>query len=430
MRTNNNGAPKVGNPRPTSGCTKGRQSSDETTSHSTRLSKDDNQVAGYIQQAKRGIDTAELAPWNAPRIYAQRGAKYETKSRLAALMKLLVERLAIPLGRQKAATKWLVIGYPKSAAQWLVMLLGVVLFVATPLLVTTPAWAAGKAPIAVIYPDIGEPYRAIFTEIISGIEDKVGAPVANYPVRADTDINALKTSLNPQNTKVVIALGRQGMQTAEQLNNAIKVVAGGVLMVPENGLHGQPVISLAPDPALLFFRMKALMPSVKRVFVVYNPGFNSWLMKLAKDAARAQGLELVTYEAQDLRKAVGYYQEIFSKADSHSDVLWLPQDPTTVEESLILPLVLQESWNNGLAVFSSNFGYVRRGILFSLYPDNVELGKSLAGLAQDILISGDYGKHGLMPLRDVQSAVNSRTAKHLGLNPNRLKSFDTILPEQ
>lgn len=312
----------------------------------------------------------------------------------------------------------------------LALMFGVMLLNFTALTVTSPAWAEGENQIAVIYPDIGEPYRQIFTEIISGIEDKVGAPVANYPVRADTDISALKTSLNLQHTKVVIALGRQGMNTAEQLNNAIKVVVGSVLSVPENGLHGQPVISLTPDPALLFARMKALMPSVKRVFVVYNPSFNGWLMKLTESSARAQGLELVTYEAHDLRKAVGYYQEIFSKADSHRDVLWLPQDPTTVEESTILPFVLQESWNNGIAVFSSNFGYVQRGVLFSLYPDNVALGKSLAGLAQGILISGDYEVHGLMPLRDVQSAVNSRTAKHLGLNPNRLKSFDTILPEQ
>ena len=321
-------------------------------------------------------------------------------------------------------------GRAESKCRTFALMLGVMPLIFTALTVTSPAWADGENQIAVIYPDIGEPYRQIFTEIISGIEDKVGAPVASYPVRADTNISVLKTSLNLQNTKVVIALGQQGMKTAELLNNHIRIVVGGVLSVAENGLHGQPVISLTPDPAQLFSRMKALMPSVKRVLVVYNPGFNSWLMKLAKDAARAQGLELVTYEAQDLRKAVGYYQQIFSKADSHSDVLWLPQDPTTVEESLILPLVLQESWNNGLAVFSSNFSYVRRGVLFSLYPDNVGLGKSLAGLAQGILSSGDYGKHGLMPLRDVQSAVNSRTAKHLGLNPNRLKSFNTILPDQ
>src|SRR5665811_1074252 len=235
-------------------------------------------------------------------------------------------------------------GHAEFKCRLVAPLLGVVLLFFTALVVTSPAWAEGEVTIAVIYPDIGEPYREIFAKIIEGIEDKVGSRVANYPLRSDTDIGVLKASLLRQNTKVVIALGRQGMKTAMALNNDIGVVVGGVLTVPENEARGQPVISLSPDPALLFARMKALMPAAKRVFVVYDPGFNGWLLEFAKVAARAQGLELVAYEAHDLRSAVHFYQEIFSGADGHSDVLWLPQDPTTVEDSSILPLVLQESW--------------------------------------------------------------------------------------
>ncbi len=310
------------------------------------------------------------------------------------------------------------------------VLLGIVLLFFVALAVTSPAWAAGGERIAVIYPDIGEPYRGIFAKIIEGIEDKLGARVANHPVRADTDIGALKASLLSRNTRVVIALGRQGMKTATELHNGIGVVVGGVLTVPENEASAQPVISLSPDPALLFARMKALMPATKRVFVVYDPAVNGWLMKLAREAARAQGMELVAHEAQDMRSAVRFYQEILSAADGHNDVLWLPQDSTTVEERSILPLVLQKSWNQNIAVFSSNASHVRRGILFSLYPDNMALGKSLAGLAQGILTSGDYGRRGMMPLRDVQSTVNLRTANHLGLNPDHLQGFDTTFPEQ
>jgi putative ABC transport system substrate-binding protein len=290
--------------------------------------------------------------------------------------------------------------------------------------------AAGENMIAVIYPDIGEPYREIFTKIIVGIEDKAGTGLSKYPLRSDTDITMLKASLLSQHTKVVIALGRQGMKTAMALNSGIDVVVGGVLTVPENEARGQPVISLSPDPALLFARMKALMPATKRVFVVYDPGINGWLIKLAKEAAHVQELELITYEAHDLHSAVKFYQEIFSAADSHSDVLWLPQDSTTVEESSVLPLVLQESWSQDIAVFSSNFVHVRRGVLFSLYPDNVALGKSLAGLAQGMLVSGNDGTHGMLPLRDVQSAVNLRTAQHLGITSARYQDFDLIFPEQ
>jgi putative tryptophan/tyrosine transport system substrate-binding protein len=312
-----------------------------------------------------------------------------------------------------------------------VIVLCVVLFFSLLLAVTSPVWSAGEDAIAVIYPDIGEPYRDIFEEIIKGIEDKVGTHVAIYPVSSDTDIAELKARLLHQKTRVMIALGRQGMKTATALNNGVGVVVGGVLTVPENEARGQPMITLSPDPDLLFARMKTLRPSVKRVFVVYDPGFNGWLIKLAKDAAGAQGLELVVYKAQDLRSAVRFYQEIFSVADGRNDALWLPQDPTTVEDSSILPLVLQESWNQGIAVFSSNFSHVRRGVLFSLYPDNEALGKSLAGLAEGILNSdGESKSRGMMALRDVQGAVNLRTAKHLGINPMRLKSFDVTLPEQ
>lgn len=312
-----------------------------------------------------------------------------------------------------------------------VIALCVVLFFSSVLVATLPVWSAGVDAIAVIYPDIGEPYRNIFEEIIKGVEDKVGTQVVNYPVNDNTDIVKLKASLQHQNIRVVIALGRQGMKTATTLSDSFKVVVGGVLTVPEKEARGQPVINLSPDPALLFTRMKALLPMTKRIFVVYDPNFNGWLIKLAKETASAQGLELVTYQAQDMRGAVGSYQKVFSVADGRSDALWLPQDPTTVEDSSILPLVLQESWNQSIAVFSSNFGYVRRGVLFSLYPDNEELGKSLAGLAEGILnTDGETETRGMMPLRDVQSAVNLRTAKHLGISLARLKNFDTAFPEQ
>jgi putative ABC transport system substrate-binding protein len=312
-----------------------------------------------------------------------------------------------------------------------VIVICAMLFFSSVLVATLPVWSAAVDAIAVIYPDIGEPYRNIFEGMIEGVEDKVGTQVATYPVSDDTDIAKLKADLRHRNIKVVIALGRQGMKTATAMSDSFKVVVGGVLTVPEKDARAQPVINLSPDPALLFTRMKALMPMIKRIFVVYDPNFNGWLIKLAKDAASAQGLELVAYQAQDMRGAVDSYQKVFSTADGRSDALWLPQDPTTVEDSSILPLVLQESWNQSIAVFSSNFGYVRRGVLFSLYPDNEALGKSLAGLAEGILNSdGETETRGMMPLRDVQSAVNLRTAKHLGISQLRLKSFDTAFPEQ
>ena len=289
--------------------------------------------------------------------------------------------------------------------------------------------AGGTGGIAVIYPDIGEPYRSVFTQIIDGIEDKAKGRVSNFPVGMNVDVGQLKETLRRQDARVVIALGRQGMRVARSLENDLGLVVGGVLSASDDEVQSAQVNSLSPDPALLFSRLKSMMPKARRIFTVYDPRQNEWLISLAKDAARQQGLELVTYQAQDLRAAMRAYNEILAEADVEKDALWLPQDSTTVEDSTVMPMLLQESWQRNLTMFSSSFSHVRRGVLFSLYPDNVDLGRSLAGSALNLMASGGSGS-GLMPLREVLMAINLRTARHLGVNTSRLQSFDMAFPEQ
>lgn len=292
------------------------------------------------------------------------------------------------------------------------------------------AQASPAGGIAVIYPDIGEPYRSVFAQIINGIEEKAKGRVSNFAIGPNVDVGELNNSLRQQDTRVVIALGRQGVKVASALEGNFGMVVGGVLMAPDDEVRNVQVNSLSPDPALLFSRLKGMMPKVRRIFAVYDPRQNEWMMKLARDAALSQGLEFVAYEAQDLRSAMHAYQEILAAVDNSKDALWLPQDSTTVEESTVLPMVLKESWDNNLAVFSSSFGHVRRGVLFSLYPNNIELGRHLAGSALGMMASGGSEVSSMLPLREVLMAINLRTAKHLGLNISRPQSFDMAFPEQ
>ncbi|KAB2922798.1 MAG: hypothetical protein F9K30_11880 [Dechloromonas sp.] len=293
--------------------------------------------------------------------------------------------------------------------------------------------AAGGSigPIAVLYPDIGEPYRSVFSKIIEGIEENAETKVASYAVGSNFDAAALSGELKRRDIRVVIALGRNGLRAAGSLDREIGVVAGGVLTAPENDGRNGAILSLAPDPALLFAKLKSLSPKTQRIHVVFDPRQNAWLIRLARDAARAQGFELMAQEAADLKSALALYQGIFASADGRRDALWLPQDSATVDESLVLPLVLQESWSRNIPVFSSNVSHVRRGALFALYPDNVELGRNLAASAVG-LASGNPAVRGVLPLRNVLTAFNTRTASHLGLEPSAIqqRSFSLLFPEQ
>ena len=285
---------------------------------------------------------------------------------------------------------------------------------------------ADAQTLTVLYPDIGDPYRTVFAEILQGVEEQAHARPRAIALAAGADTAELRNTL--KSSKVVIALGRQGLKAAAALDPAQSVVVGGVGQAPDaERLSG---ISLMPDPALLFAMLKTLLPGVRRVIVVYNPASSETQIRLAREAARNLGLELSALEATDLAGAARAYEAQLATADGRRDALWLPQDATTVDETTILPLVLKESWSRNLAVFSSSVLHVKKGVLFGLYPNNVQLGRDLATLALAIQ-NGEPPRHGVTPLRAVRSALNSRTASHIGLNlvSSQQRSFDAVFPE-
>ena len=280
----------------------------------------------------------------------------------------------------------------------------------------TGAVAQTSDSMAVLYPDIGEPHRNVLATIIQGIKQRAKIPVIQRVIAPSTDPQEIAEDLQRQNVRVVIALGRVGLKLATQLGPGMGVVIGAVVTVPEAEVRGFTVASLAPDPAAMLAQLRGFMPTVKQVFVVYDPSQNRWLMRLAQTAAAAHGIKLRPFEATDLRTALQHYQKILSSMDPVKDALWLPLDTTTVNESNVLPLALQEAWTRNLTVFSSNLAHVRRGALFSLYPDNTTVGHHLADQALQQLQPSSATARGVLPLKDALLAVNVRTAAHLGID--------------
>lgn len=290
--------------------------------------------------------------------------------------------------------------------------------------------SVGKGSIAVLYPNVSEPFRSAFISMIQGIEERTRLRVRTYAVDPKIDVADLNTQLKRSGTKVVIALGRQGLSVASSLDRDIVVLVGGALLLSDAEIVNVNGISLTPDPALLFARLRTLLPETRRIIVVYDPKKTEWLLRLAREAAKAQGLELVAHEARDLSQAAHLYTSIFNAAESRRDAVWLPHDTTTVEESTLLPLILKEAWNSGVPIFSSNVLHVKKGALFAMSPNNVELGRSLATSALG-LMSGELRKKGVQPLRELHTAINLRTASHMGLNIGyqQQRTFDFIYPE-
>ena len=291
--------------------------------------------------------------------------------------------------------------------------------------------AGDGATIAVLYPDVREPFYSVFSAILQGIESRTKHTIKPNALAEDFNPSDLQTWIGQQKADAIIALGQRGLKAARSLQTRLPVVSGASLLTPQQ-VNGDSFygISLAADPDRAFTLLKDLVPDVKQIFVVYAADDNNWLMRLAQRSARAHGLELHAYEVQDLRAAVRRYREILQDMRENTDALWLPLDSTTVDDKVVLPLVLEAAWERRLIVFSSSPAHAQRGALFSLFPNNFALGQHLADTALRML-EDQRGKSGrVVPLTDLDLAVNLRTAAHLGLrfSAEQQRDFNLVFP--
>lgn len=290
-------------------------------------------------------------------------------------------------------------------------------------------WAGDATPIAVLYPDVPEPYRSVFSSVIGGIEERAKTNIKRYALAKDHDLNALREWLAAQRAGVIIALGQRGLNAATALHTSTPVVLGAVLLTANLAAPGMSGISLATDPDKLFGEIRALAPRIKRIHVVYDPAHNVDLMGWARKAAQTHGLELLMHEAAGMRPAAQAYLDMFKQSRSDTDAVWLPPEDSA-EDSAIQSEILRQAWDMRLPVFSTNPTHVKRGVLFALYPDSRAMGRSLAELALRQKSNGGGGED-ITLLRDVLQAVNLRTADHLGLtvSAEARRRFSLVFPE-
>ena len=305
--------------------------------------------------------------------------------------------------------------------------------VAALLLLDSPLAAQAQEPaVAVLYPEVRDPYRGVFQEIIRGIETELKRPVSQYLLKSGEDASpSMIERMKADHIDVVISLGQAGLSAAKPISAAFPVVIGAVFVSPGQDTQGISGISLTPDPEVLFDRLKALVPGAKEITVIYDPKQKAWEVARAEGAAMARGLTLKALPADDLRLSAQLFRDTLLEIKDDSIAIWLPQNNVAMDEAAMLPVVLKEAWDKQFVVFSSNLDHVRKGALFSLYPDNFSMGRSLAVMARGRVRAGAPQQGGIEPLRDLLIAVNLRTAEHLGLNlaNNAKLKFDLTFPQ-
>lgn len=268
--------------------------------------------------------------------------------------------------------------------------------------------------LAVIYPEIRDPYRQIFLSIYSGIESEYTGPVLHHVI--PKQFSALETQdwIKSNNSTAVIALGRRGLKAISHLpkDMPIVVVVGAILINP-NGrqLTG---ISLAPEPKKVLETLIKLKPKTRNVYLIHKPDQSNWLIDRAQQGLKYSELSLNVISSNNIQQLAQDYRKTLENMSPETDALWISFNGKSIERS-ILQETLKNAWTKNLTVFSSNLADVKRGALFSLYPDNESMGKHLAQIAINLENDPD-STQGIMPANNLKTAVNIRTADHIGIN--------------
>lgn len=283
--------------------------------------------------------------------------------------------------------------------------------------------------LVVLYPDMREPYRAIFDDIIGGIKGQYAGQVISLPLGQTIKAGDIKDWLAANQPGVIISLGNRGRDMASELSRDYRVITGATMLSDDNISAGLGGISLTPAPERLFQQLHKLAPKVRTVRVIYHPDTSSWLINEARQAAERTGLKLLTEPAENVMDAASGYRKILAGSGNGKEALWLLQGDPTLDERGLLPLILSEAWEKNLLVFSSNPSHVQRGALFSLFPNNIGLGRRLAEKARQVAKGKDLGAE---TMHDLRTAVNVRTAEHLNLNISRAdeRNFDLVFPQR
>lgn len=279
--------------------------------------------------------------------------------------------------------------------------------------------AISEDKVAVMYPKVREPFDRVFLEIAAGVGEVVGSEIVLLRIDPKNKEVTLAERLEIESPSRLIALGRGGLKAAVNHPLEVPVVIGAVTS-PQSVPKSYSTILLTPDPVILFEKLKRLAPHISEVSVIFHPQQKGWLVESALLAAEEAGLKLRAEEASTLKEVADIYKKTLKKLPS-SCAVWIVDGRL---DRAIFAEILDTAWHRKLVVFSNKSSHVKQGVLFSLYPDNTALGRSLANM---VMVDDDAGGQRQL-LRDVFTAVNLRTAGHLGLKFRKVRDYDLAFP--
>jgi len=164
--------------------------------------------------------------------------------------------------------------------------------------------------------------------------------------------------------------------------------------------------------------MTSIVPNLKKIGFVYNPGLDNALATLGwlKEQAAKRGIEIVESAAPTTNEVVLATRKLVGKVDA----IYVPNDTTVVAA---LEAIVKVGQDVDLPIFAGETGAVERGVIASVGLDYIAVGRVAGDMAADVLDGKPVGEI------DAVIAYNVVTEFKVYVNLKAAEAMGATVPE-
>jgi putative ABC transport system substrate-binding protein len=215
---------------------------------------------------------------------------------------------------------------------------------------------------------------------------------------------------------LILSIGIKATKLVQEKIDNIPIVFC-MVMNPENyELKGLNITGVSLDIPMIrqLQASQSLIPSIKKIGVIYDPKINKKKMKELERASLDLGIDLIIYKVESAKEVPQALRDIIPNIDA----LWLIPDSTVVTKDSFQH-ILVSLLDNNKPLFSFSDKSVEAGALLSFEADFFSVGKQSGIMAKRILAGENPGSIPVEYFKKNSKSFNEKIAKKLGLEINR-----------
>lgn len=229
----------------------------------------------------------------------------------------------------------------------------------------------------------------------------------------EPDEATLHRKIQAANPALIVAIGTNALTAVRQYTD-IPVV---YLMVPypqavSIGHANITGVDMTCDPVEQLRALAELLPSLRRLGLIYDPRQSGALVEQIRAATAARHITLVASRAGQAREVGPLLDAMLGTIDA----FWMLPDSTVVTPETV-EIMLLSSLENRLPILTFSEKYLKRGATLAMVPDNDSMGQQAGELAATILRQPRPAVLPLPVAAKSRTLFNAGVARKLGLNP-------------